>query len=259
MVQDTEVTGYPIIHLWVSSTATDGDFFVYLEDVLENGTAILISEGQLRAGFANLYNGDEEIYSGATDINVLPDLPWHGYEKAEYVDAIFTGGSIVELVIDLQPTSWVFKQGHSIRVSIACADWPTFRLNEKLAPSNNPKDPNNIVPTITVYRDADHPSFIELPVIPHKTRVFEGYARINIPALKYDGPAELYTFETAVYLHFGDQWIRWNTTKHYDFGFFEFYNCRSELGPLHVNIIHTENCTYALAAGRRVIFYGSAV
>ena len=152
-----------------SSTADYGDFFVYLEDVDENGTAVLVTEGQLRAGFANLYNNDEEIYSGETGINVLPDLPWHGYEEAEYVDKILANNSIVELVIDFQPTSWVFRKGHSIRVSIACADWPTFRLHEKLAPSNDPNDPNNIVPTITVYRDADHPSFIELLVIPLRT------------------------------------------------------------------------------------------
>jgi predicted acyl esterase len=28
-----EVTGFPVTHIWVSSTAKDGDFFVYLEDV----------------------------------------------------------------------------------------------------------------------------------------------------------------------------------------------------------------------------------
>ena len=121
---------------------------------------------------------------------------------------------IVELVIDLQPTSWVFKEGHRIRVSIACADWPTFELHPELCPTNNPLDPNNIVPNITVYHDAEHESFIELPVIPPADRVFEGYARVNTLELKYRGPAELYTFKTAVYLHFGDQWVKWDVTKH---------------------------------------------
>ncbi len=75
MVQDTEVTGHTIIHLWVSSTADYGDFFVYLEEVDENGEAVLITEGVLRAGFANLVDNDEEIYSGEVGIDVLPDLP----------------------------------------------------------------------------------------------------------------------------------------------------------------------------------------
>ncbi|MFB0562019.1 MAG: CocE/NonD family hydrolase [Candidatus Lokiarchaeia archaeon] len=268
MVQDTEVTGHPIIHFWVSSTADYGDFYVYLEDVDESGEAILITEGLLRAGFADLYNTSEQIYSGDLGFVVKPDLPWHGYEEAQYVDAIFAESNIVELVIDFQPTSWVFKEGHSIRVTIACADWPTFELHPKLSPTNDPSDPDNIVPTITVYRDADHPSFIELPVIPPKDRVFEGYARIKTSEIKYKGPAELYTFETAVYLHFEDQWIKWDVSKHWQceftnkkckFDFLEFYRCWGELGRLCVNVFHCEDCSFALAVGRRVVFYGSGI
>jgi hypothetical protein len=30
---DIEVTGHPVVHLWVTSTAEDGDFFFYLEGV----------------------------------------------------------------------------------------------------------------------------------------------------------------------------------------------------------------------------------
>ncbi len=179
------------------------------------------------------------------------------------MDKIFANGNIVELVIDFQATSGVFKEGHRIRVSITCADWPTFRLHENLAPSNNPSDPNNIVPTITVYRDADHPFYIEFPVIPPVDRVYEGHAKIKIPVLKYWGSAELYAFETAVFLHFGDQWIRWDTTKQSQlefefckFDFIEFYRCRGELGVLFVNIFHNEDCSFAIAMGLRVFFYG---
>lgn len=34
---DIEVTGRPVVHLWVTSTADDGDFFVCLEEVDESG------------------------------------------------------------------------------------------------------------------------------------------------------------------------------------------------------------------------------
>ncbi len=166
MTEDTEVTGHPAVSFWVSSTADYGDFFVYLEDVDEKGEAILIGEGQLRAGFANLYDNDEMIHSGRLGIDVLPDLPWHGFEEAEYQDRIFSGGNIVQIYIDFTPVSWVFREGHSVRVSIACADWPTFRLHPKLSPNNMPDDPANVIPTITVYRDEKHPSRITLPVIP---------------------------------------------------------------------------------------------
>lgn len=165
---DTEVTGHPIVHLWVSSTADHGDIFVYLEDVDERGEAYYVTEGKLRAGFASLVP-DEEILPEGVKIDVLPDLPYHGFKDTDYVDGIFASGNVIELVLDLYPTSWVFKRGHRIRISIACADWPTFDLHPKLSQTNKPKDPNNIVPTITVYRDAGHPSRIELPVIPPKS------------------------------------------------------------------------------------------
>ncbi len=166
MTQDTEVTGHPIVDFWASSTADNGDFFIYLEDVDENGKAVLVTEGLLRAGFNGLYDNNTMILGGETDIDVKPELPWHGYEKSQYNDAVFANGSIVHLTVDLLPTSWVFKEGHSIRVSIACADWPTFEILPELSPTNNPDDPNNIIPVITIYRDQDHPSNISLPIIP---------------------------------------------------------------------------------------------
>ena len=99
-------------------------------------------------------------------IDVLPDLPWHGFARADYEDKIFADGQVVEIVRDLYPTSWIFKKGHRIRVSIACADWPTFKLHPELSPSNTPDAPDNIVPTITVHRKKDYISYIELPIIP---------------------------------------------------------------------------------------------
>jgi hypothetical protein len=75
----------------------------------------------------------------------------------------------------------------------------------KLSPTNNPNDPNNIVPMITVYHDAKHPSRIEQPVIPRKPVLFEGTAKIKSSSGKCEGPAELYTFTNDVYLHYEDQ------------------------------------------------------
>jgi hypothetical protein len=165
VVQDTEVTGHPIVEFWASSTARDGDFFVYLEDVTPDGKAVLIDEMPLRAGFAALHDNNTMILRGATGVDVKPELPWHGYEKAQYNNNVFADGAPVKLTFDLHPTSWVFKKGHSIRVSIAAADWPTFRLNPVLSPANDPASPDNVIPTITILRGPDHPSRIILPVI----------------------------------------------------------------------------------------------
>ncbi|MCA9427377.1 MAG: CocE/NonD family hydrolase, partial [Candidatus Omnitrophica bacterium] len=162
---DLEVTGHPIVELFVSSTESDGDFFVYLEDVGETGEALLITEGCLRAGFAELVDNDEIIFSGTAGIDVLPDLPWHGYEEAQYNDDILDGSRVVSLEFDLFPTSWVFKAGHRIRLSIAGSDYPTFRLHPKLSPSNDPNASDNKHPVVTVLYSADHPSVLRLPVM----------------------------------------------------------------------------------------------
>ena len=163
---DTEVTGYPIVDIYVSSTADTGDFYFYLEDVDESGDALLVTEGQLNASFANLYDNDAMILGGTKGIDVLPNLPWHGYETSEKNDQVFADGNIVELKLDLMPTSWVFKEGHSIRLSIACANNEIFELTPSLAPNNDANDTENICPDITIYRDSRHPSKITLPIIP---------------------------------------------------------------------------------------------
>ncbi len=162
---DLEVTGHPIVNLSVSSSEPDGDFFVYLSDVSATGEALLVTQGQLRAGYAKLIDNDEIIFSGTSGVDVLPDLPWHGYEEAQYVEDILRDGKVVDLEIDLYPTSWVFKKGHRIRLSVAGADYPTFRLHPKLSPANDPEDPGNKKPIVTVWHDRDRPSMIRLPVI----------------------------------------------------------------------------------------------
>jgi|GEM_PF-6444549 len=65
---------------------------------------------------------------------------------------------------DLSPVSWTFVKGHRIRVSIACADSPTFEITPELSTNNDAGDPSSITPGITVYRTEEYPSGITLPV-----------------------------------------------------------------------------------------------
>jgi predicted acyl esterase len=162
---DTEVTGHPVINLWVSSTEPNGDFFVYLEDVDESGEAVLVTEGLLRAGFHELHDNDT-MPGPESQIDIEPELPWHGFEQGQYDPQVLANGKVVELAFDLLPTSWVFREGHSIRISIAGADHPTFAILPELSPSNDPKAADNKRPVVTVHRSAAYPSRITLPVIP---------------------------------------------------------------------------------------------
>ncbi|RJP30600.1 MAG: CocE/NonD family hydrolase [Actinobacteria bacterium] len=139
---DLEVTGHPVLHLYVSTTAADGDFFVYLEDVGADGYAQYKSEGQLRASLRKL--GQRPW---------LPDLPYHPSFQADVQELV--PGETVELVIALFPVSHVFKEGHSVRVSLAGADVENFRTPE-LSPA----------PVWTVSVGGTDASYIDMPIIP---------------------------------------------------------------------------------------------
>jgi len=166
LTEALEVTGHPVVELWLDSTAADGDVFVYLEDVDADGTAVIVTDGMLRANFATLTDNDT-IGADPNAIDVRPELPWQGFRKADYTAGIFDGEEPVRLTLDLLPTAWTFRPGHSIRVALAGADWPTFQLHPKLSPSNDPADPANLRPTLTIHRDPARASQVRLPVIPN--------------------------------------------------------------------------------------------
>jgi len=141
--ENLELTGHPILHLWVASTAADGNFFAYLEDVAPDGTVFIVTDGRLKGSLRAL---------GTPPYNYL-GLPWH---RSFQQDAIpFTPGRPAELVFDCLPLSHVFKSGHRIRLTITGAD-SREKDRAELSPA----------PRITIFRDSVHSSHISLPIIP---------------------------------------------------------------------------------------------
>jgi len=137
---DIEVTGHPLVHLWVATRAAD--VFVYLEEVRADGTSEYVSEGSLRVAHRRLREPPHDRLG----------LPYHGFREQDVLPAT---DEPMELVFDLFPTSNVFDAGHRIRVSIAGAD-DENALTAAVSPP----------PTMTLHRGGSMPSFVELPVIP---------------------------------------------------------------------------------------------
>lgn len=138
-----EVTGHPLATLYVSSTAEDGAFFAYLEDVAPDGSVAYVTEGVLRA-IHRKRSDDKAPYPVVT--------PYRTFTREDAEPLV--PGEVAELVFDLYPTSYVFKQGHAVRVSLAGADKDHFAFV--------PETP----PTVRYHRSAAHPSRIDLPVMP---------------------------------------------------------------------------------------------
>lgn len=135
LAEDTEVTGHPLLAVRLSASQANSDLHVYLEDVGPDGRALLVTEGQLRLNYVRTRPVQDMVTVPRGVIRVRPELPWHGYTRADYVQDPLAGNRARDYELDLHPTSWVFKAGHRIRVSLAGADSPIFEMHPELDPA----------------------------------------------------------------------------------------------------------------------------
>ncbi len=143
LAADLEVTGHPMVTLFVSSSATDGQFFLYLEQVDEAGRVGYVTEGQLRALHRKL--------SDARPPYRLV-VPYRTFLRRDARPLV--PGQVATLTFDLLPTSVLFRKGHRLRVALAGADKDHFAVW--------PGDP----PTLEVHRGAQYASSLDLPIVP---------------------------------------------------------------------------------------------
>lgn len=139
---DLEVTGHPVVELWVSTDAPDADFVAKLIDVYPPsedypcGFALGVSEGVRRAKFRN------------------------GFEQPEPL----TPGEIYRIRIELRPLSNLFRAGHRLRVDLTSSSFPHFDVNTHTG--RNPSDDyERRIAQHTIYLEKGHPSRILLPVM----------------------------------------------------------------------------------------------
>jgi len=137
-----ELTGHPVLHLWISSTTSNANFFAYLEDIAPDGKVAIITDGRLKGSLRAL---------GTPPYNVF-GLPYHRSHQEDAL--IFEPDQPAEVVYDCLPMSHVFESGHRIRLTITGAD-PREKDRVQISPP----------PTITIHRDAVRSSYIALPVI----------------------------------------------------------------------------------------------
>ncbi len=142
LATDIEITGKPVATLNLSSTATDGALYVYLEAVSPEGEVTYITEGQLRA----LHRKES-----SSDLGRVVLGPKHSYRRAD--GQAMVPGENTELRIGMFATSVLVKKRYRLRIAIAGHDASTF--------DRIPKDGT---PTIEVQANGSLPSFVELPM-----------------------------------------------------------------------------------------------
>jgi len=142
--RDTEVTGTPTAELWVSADTPDANVFAVLEDVAPDGRSTYVTDGRLRASWRAV--AKPAWAQGQT---------WHR-GHAEDIKPLVPGEP-TSLAFDFFPTSWVFKAGHRIRVSIVTSLGARYQ---------DPTLAMGRTPHLTLYRDAAHRSSVNLPIAP---------------------------------------------------------------------------------------------
>ncbi|MCH2400085.1 MAG: CocE/NonD family hydrolase [Pirellulales bacterium] len=134
--RDLEITGPISVTLYAESSARDTDFTARLNDVDQQHTSRVISEGILRARYR------------------------HSLESTELLEP----GEVTVLTITLCPACHVFLAGHRLRIAISSSNFPRFSRNlntgEDVATGTRMQSARQ-----TVLHTHAFPSHIVLPII----------------------------------------------------------------------------------------------
>ncbi|MHA1895673.1 MAG: CocE/NonD family hydrolase [Candidatus Helarchaeota archaeon] len=145
--QELEITGYPIITLFLKTTHEDGMVQVHFEFIDENEKIHWMTDGQLRFMHRKI---SEEIPPYKLVI------PYHSFKSKDALPVI--PKEIMEIKFALNPISILLRKGSRMRLAIGGADKDTFA-----------RYPETGIPTITIERNSIHSSNVNLPIIKKDT------------------------------------------------------------------------------------------
>jgi uncharacterized protein len=154
LIADTEVTGDAIADVRISSSAGDGNIFVYLEDVAPDGKVTQVTDARLKASLRKVSKPKYENYG----------LPYHRSHREDAQP--LKPGEPAQLVFAFLPVSHVFKAGHRIRISVAGSDY-----------RERDRTPVSPAPVVTIYNTPLNPSYVSLPVIHSRNGLAAGATR----------------------------------------------------------------------------------
>jgi putative CocE/NonD family hydrolase len=138
LAEAVEVTGAPVVHLRISSSALDTDFTAKLIDVYPpsedypEGYDMLIHDSVIRCRYRN------------------------GFESEELMEP----GTEYDVTIRLPPTSNLFAAGHRIRLDVSSSNFPRLERNP------NTGEPIGRHTHMVVAEQTVHGGRLVLPVVP---------------------------------------------------------------------------------------------
>ena len=137
-----EYTGHGIADVWIAADTRDANLFLYVEDVAQDGTVRVITEGRLKASLRKL---GEAPWS-------LPGIPW---QRAFAEDVqLLKPAMPVRMQFAIMPTSYVIAAGHKVQFTFTGSDWRERARDSQSQPKS-----------ITLLSDKAHPSVVSLPLV----------------------------------------------------------------------------------------------
>lgn len=164
---DMEITGIPSMEIYVTSTHTDGNFIVVLEEVTEDGVSHFLTEGMMRASHA------KEHMNG---ICASMGLAYHrGYREDKVEMSV---DQPLKLSFRLEALSRIIKKGSRLRIAVSCGGSGFGQ------PEGFPAE----MPEIKLYTGGRYHSEVTLPIVKPTATEF------------VCGDTEVYAYKKAVYI-----------------------------------------------------------
>lgn len=138
-----ELAGHGLADLWLASSEPDAALFVYLTEILADGSEHYVTEGLLRA-LHRKESPAPETYRTT--------WPFRSFTRADAAPLI--PGRVERIRIPLLPVAWRFDAGSRIRLSIAGAD-----------ADHCGQVPHGRPPLLRVLFGGDRASALELPLV----------------------------------------------------------------------------------------------
>ena len=172
MTEDLVLAGYMKAGLWVSSTSADMDVFVSLRVLDEHDREIRYESLVPPIDPANIHpvgHGLLKVSHRVLD-ETRSTAYWPVPSHTEADHRPLEPGEIVPIEVGLYPSSALIRKGSRLRIDIqpySPAGIPSRAYDERY----------HVGATNTVFTGPDHPSYIQLPIVPSDGRTNEGRNR----------------------------------------------------------------------------------
>jgi hypothetical protein len=135
----TEVAGYLKLVLWIALDVPDTDFQVSISEIMPDGAHLLLTEDRLRARYRESLREAQLVVPGEINRYVFDGFTFFSRQIAQ--------GSRLRLLIRCPNSIYVQKNynGGGVVADESAADARTAH--------------------VTLYHDADYPSYLELPIV----------------------------------------------------------------------------------------------